>query len=374
MVRITPVSSKKALKAFVDFPHDLYASDPHYVPEIHIGQRDILTPGKHPFHDYGSIKAYLAYHDDTIVGRIVSIHNPRYNDHFKSNVGFFGFFDCIDNSEVCQALLAQAEADAKERGFDRLIGPTNLTTNDTAGVLVDGFNDAPRIMMTYNRPYLVSLLEQSGYGKEMDLYAYDIPTADVSDRTLRLSDAIETRLKRSGITVRNIRLKDIDKEAVQMLEVYNEAWIDNWGFVPFTKDEFNFLKNDLKLIAVEDWGYIAEHEGRTVGFSLTLPDINEILQRINRGRLLPTGIFKLLLGKKKTKRVRIAAMGVRQDYRKKGIEAVFFARNIKAAKKYGVLSGEASWVLENNEEMIAAAEALNGTRYKTYRLYAKSIS
>lgn len=374
MVELKLVTSKSALKAFVDFPHDLYTGDPHYVPEIHIGQRDILTPGKHPFHDEGSIKAYLAYKQGNIVGRIVSINNPRYNNHFGSNVGFFGFFDCIDDPDVSQALLDQAASDASALGFDRLIGPTNLTTNDTAGVLVDGFDDAPRIMMTYNRPYLVSLLEQAGYGKEMDLYAYDIPTASVSDRTLRLSDAIEKRLNRSGITVRNIRLKDLDAEAEQMLEVYNEAWIDNWGFVPFTEDEFTFLKNDLKLIAVEDWGYIAEHEGQTVGFSLTLPDINEVLQRISRGRLLPTGIFKLLLGKKKTKRVRIAAMGVRQAYRKKGIEAVFFARNIRTAKRLGVIAGEASWVLENNKEMIAAAEALNGRRYKTYRLYSKILA
>lgn len=372
-IQLELVEDKRQLKSFIDFPHDLYKGDPHYVPELHIAQRDILTPGKHPFHNYGEIKRYVAKRNGKIAGRIVSINNPRYNQHFDSNVGFFGFFDCIDDNDVAHTLLQQAESDAASWGFERLIGPTNLTTNDTAGVLVDGFDDAPRIMMTYNQAYLPALLTQLDYNKEMDLYAYDIRTADVSDRTLRLSDRIEERLKRSGITIRNIKVQDIKAEADRILSVYNEAWIDNWGFVPFTQEEIDFLREDLKMIVLEDFAYIAEHDGKAVGFSLTVPDINEVLQRIKRGRLLPTGLFKLLLGKGKTKRVRIMAMGVRDDYRKKGIEAIFFARNIRTAQRRGVIAGEASWVLESNEEMIAAAEALNGKRYKTYRLFQKNV-
>lgn len=372
-LQIKLVNGKRALKQFIDFPHQLYREDPYYVPELHIAQRDILTPGKHPFHLYGNAQCYLAYRGDTIVGRITSIYNPRYNEHFSSNVGFFGFFDCINDPAVAAALLAKAKEDAKARGFDRIMGPTNLTTNDTAGVLVEGFDDPPRIMMTYNAAYYPELLEQAGLAKEMDLYAYDIRTTDVSDRTLRITDALRSRLQRAGITIRDIRLKELDAEAEKMLEVYNEAWIDNWGFVPFTKEEFEFIKNDLKLIAVEPFIYIAEHEGETIGFSVTIPNVNEILQRIGNGRLLPTGIFRLLMGKSKTKYVRIMAMGVKQAYRKKGIEAVFFANNIRTAQERGVIAGEASWVLESNKEMIDAAENLNGKRYKTYRLYSGPV-
>ena len=373
MITVKSVETAAQKKAFIDFPHTLYADDPHYVPELHVAQADMLNPKKHPFFKYGNCDLFLAYKDGKIAGRIAAINNPRYVEAFNRKVAFFGFYDTIDDIEVAQLLMQKVAEFAKSYNYTGILGPTNFTTNDTAGMLVEGFDSPPMLMMTHTKPYASKLMDAMGFQKDMDLYAYLIETAKASERTIKLAQSIEKRLQTQGITIRNINLKKIDQEAPKLFEIYNEAWSENWGFVPFTDAEFEFLKNDLKLIADARWIYIAEKDGEPIGFGLTLPNINEILARIKRGRLLPTGIFKLLLGKKSVKTVRILALGVKKEYRKKGIEAIFFAKNILQARESGIWAGEASWVLESNEEMVAAAEHLNGRRYKTYRLYCKNI-
>jgi len=372
-VSIQEVTFEKGIDAFINFPHDLYQGDPCYVPEIFMGQKDMMNPKKFPFHAYGKVKYFLASKDGKIVGRIAAIHNPNYNKHHASNVGFFGFFDFIEDQEVVNVLLDKAKMFASENGHDYLMGPTNFTTNETAGTLVEGFDDPPKIMMTYNKPYYGDLLEKYGLTKEMDLYAYFIYTTKASEKSVRIADAVTKRLLSKGITIRNINKKDLDVEAIKIKKIYNDAWEENWGFVPFTDAEFEYLKNDLKLLLDPKFAYIAEKDGEPIGFGITLPNINEILIKNHRGKLFPFGIFRLLFGKSKTKTVRVLALGVLEEYRKMGIEALFFAKNIIEAKKRGLLGGEASWILENNEPMVAAAEHLNGEKYKTYRLYKMSI-
>jgi GNAT superfamily N-acetyltransferase len=367
------VSFENGISEFINFPHDLYEGDPYYVPEIYIGQKDMMNPKKYPFHQYGKVRYFLAKRDGKTVGRIAAIYNSNYNRHHKSNVGFFGFFDFIEDQQVVNALLDRAKSFAMENGHEYLMGPTNFTTNETAGTLVEGFEDAPKIMMTYNKPYYGRLIENYGMQKEMDLYAYFIYTAKASEKSLRISEALENRLKTKGITIRNVNLKDINNEAKKIQKIYNDAWDENWGFVPFTDAEFEYLKNDLKMLLDPAFAYIAEKDNQPIGFGITLPNINEILIKNKRGKLFPFGIFRLLFGKKKTKSVRVLALGVLQEYRKMGIEAIFFAKNIQESKRRGLLGGEASWVLENNEPMKAAAEHLNGEKYKTYRLYKMKI-
>lgn len=372
-VTIKEVSDKKGISDFINFPHDLYEHDPYYVPEIYIGQKDMLDPKKFPFHQYGKAKYYLAYKDNKIAGRIAAIDNKNYNKYHQSEVGFFGFMDFIEDQEVVNVLLDQAKQFALENGYKYLMGPTNFTTNETAGTLVEGFEDSPKIMMTYNKSYYGRLLEGYGLKKEMDLYAFMIKTSNVSEKSLRLAEVLEERLKNKGITIRNVRLKDIDAESKRIQKIYNDAWENNWGFVPFTDAEFEYLKNDLKLLLDPAFAYIAEKDGQPIGFFLTLPNINEILIKNKRGKLFPFGIFRLLFGKRKTKYVRILALGVVAEYRKMGIEAIFFAKNIQEAKRRKIVGGEASWVLENNIPMVTAAKQLNGEKYKTYRLYKTEI-
>jgi len=372
-VTIREVSFDNGIADFINFPHDLYEGDPNYVPEIFIGQKDMMNPAKYPFHKYGKVKYYLAVKNGKTVGRIAAIQNSNYNHHHHCKVGFFGFFDFAQDQEVVNALLDKAKQYAVENGNEYLMGPTNFTTNETAGTLVDGFHEPPKIMMTYNKPYYDQLIQHYGLKKEMDLYAYMIYGDKASEKSIRIADAVESRLKAKGITIRNVNVKDINNEAKRIQKVYNDAWEENWGFVPFTDAEFEYLKNDLKMLLDPAFAYIAEKDGVPIGFGITLPNINEILIKNKRGRLFPFGIFRLLFGKKKTKTVRVLALGVVEQYRKMGIEAVFFAKNIQETKRRGLVGGEASWILENNEPMKAAAEHLNGERYKTYRLYKMPV-
>ena len=372
-VSIREISSKKDIKRFIDFNHELYAHDDKYVPELYLSQKEMFDTKKYPFYEYGEVKNFLAYADDKIVGRISAVSNPRYNEYHGSNVGFFGFFDCIDSSEVSTALLDKASAYLQSKGYTEVIGPTNFSTNETAGLLIDGYDKSPMLMMTYNAPYYEQLIEEYGFRKEMDLYAYYIPTETASPKFIRLMGMLEDRLADKGIKIRTINTKDWNNEVGRIKSLYNTAWENNWGFVPFTDSEFKHLAEGLKMLVDTDFAFIAEKDNEPVGFSISLPDINQITKNFKKGRLLPFNIIKLLLNKKKVKNVRILAAGVKEDFRQKGIDAVFFGKNIIEAKKRNLDGGEASWILESNGPMRRAAEKLNGPLYKTYRLYKKAL-
>ena len=373
-LQIRKASSKKDIVKFIDFAHELYASDKNYTPELFLAQKEMFDRKKYPFYEFGDVQCFLAFRDDKIVGRIAAIKNERYNEYHKSNIGFFGFFDFIEDKTVAEALLKAAQDHLAEEKYDYLMGPTNFSTNETAGFLVEGFDEPAKIMMTYNYPYYDRILKELGLEKEMDLFAYMIYSFEASDKSIKLSQMIEERLKRRGITVRNISLKSFKSEVEKIKKVYNAAWENNWGFVPFTDAEFKHLADGLKLMVDENFAYMAEEDGVPVGFSISLPNINEITINFKKGRLFPFNIFKLLLNKKKTKSVRIAATGILESHRRMGIEAIFFAKNILEARKRNLVGGEASWILESNAEMVASAEKLNGVKYKTYRIYKHVVN
>ncbi|MFN8318726.1 MAG: hypothetical protein U0V54_04810 [Saprospiraceae bacterium] len=372
-VQIRKVVSNADKKAFIDFPHELYKNDPNYVPELYLAMADLISEKKNPFFKHSSAELYLAEQNGKIVGRISGIINNNYNKFHNCNVGFFGFFDCIDNKEVAFALLDTASAYVKNGGKDTIIGPTNFSTNDTAGLLVEGFDSPPIVQMTYNFPYYKDLIEAYGFKKDMDMFAFWIPTQGVNEKSLQLTDRLKERLAGKGITFRNLVMKNFKTEVNNVRDIYRSAWEKNWGFVPPTNEEFDFLAEGLKMILDERYAYIAEEHGKMVAFAVGLPNINEILIKLKRGRLLPFGIFKLLLGKKHTKAVRIVLLGVKEEYRRIGIEAVFYANFIRAAQTNGLSGGEASWVLESNQMMVQGAENLNGKKYKTYRIYTKPV-
>ncbi len=370
---IKEIFTDKEKKKFIDFPHDLYASDPNYVPELHIGQAELMSPKKNPFFENAKVSLFLALRNEKIVGRISAIKNNNYNDYHNCNVGFFGFFDCIDDDEVGALLFKTVKEWHIAEEHDAILGPTNFSTNDTAGLLIEGFDLPPVVMMTYNQPYYIRLVENAGYKKEMDLFAYRINTNSVSEKSLRISGMLEERLKKKNITLRSLNLKNFDSEVEKLREIYNKAWAKNWGFVPFTPAEFDHLADGLKMIVDPKYAYIAEDGDKVAGFMIALPNINEIMIKNKRGRLFPFGIFRLLFGKSKTKILRIITLGVVDEYRKLGIEGLFYAKVIRAAKENNIEYGEASWILENNEMMVQGAKNLNGEKYKTYRIYSHSL-
>lgn len=361
------------IKEFIDFPHDLYKGDPNYVAEIFLAMKDHHNPKRNPYFKHSSVNYWIAKKDGKIVGRICASINNKYNEFHQSNVGFFGFFDSINDPEVAKSLLEKAEQHCREQGADRILGPANFTTNDTATMLVEGFDSPPVVQMTYNYPYYQSLVEGFGYEKEMDLFAYYIPTSTVSEKSMRLSSMLKDRLKTKGITFRNIDKSKWKSEVEGIRENYKSAWEKNWGFVPPTNDEFDFIAEGLKLVVDERFALVAEQNGKMVGFAVALPNINEIMINSKRGRLLPFHIFNLLFKKSKTKIVRVILLGVIESHRKLGIEGVFYGHLIEEAKKANMVAGEASWILENNQMMNQGAQNLGGTAYKRYRIYGKNL-
>ena len=372
MKKIIAVNSKKKLAAFIDFPHDLYKNDPNYVPELFIAQRDLLT--KHPFHKHNQLQAFLAYDGDKITGRIAAILNNAHNEFNKANDGFWGFFDCENDQETADLLFNTVTWWLKGKGVDqKLIGPVNFSTNEACGLLVNGFDSPPMLMMTYNAPYYETLVKNAGFEKQMDLIAWHWDGQGYDDRSVRLLEALKERLKRNNIVIRSVNLKNFKEETARLREVYNSAWDQNSGFVPLTDDEFEYLAKDLKLIIDPDFVLVAEQQGKIVGFGLALPNYNEIFKTINRGRLLPDGIFKLLLNKNKIQSIRIYALGIVDGYRKMGIEACLYGTIIREYKRKGFKHAEAGWTLENNTLINEAIIAIKGDPYKTYRLYEKPI-
>lgn len=374
MTRVLPVTSKKDLDRFVDFPHDLYKDDVNYVPEIFIGQRDLLTPGKHPFYEHSKAQLFLAFDGDKITGRIAAINNRNHNEFIGAKDGFFGFFDCIDDQETANLLFESAINWLKSEGLDKIQGPANPSTNDVCGMLVEGFDMPPVAMMPYNAPYYLRLVENIGLKKKTDLLAYKVMHESVNDKAIRMLDTLQNRLlERHGIVIRKVNLKDFKNEVVKIREIYNIAWAENLGFVPTTEAEFEYLAKDLKMILNPDYCLLAEKDNKIVGFILAIPDINQILIKIKKGRLLPTGIFKLLFLKKNIDMLRILTLGVIDGYRKMGIEACLYGGIIKNSKGTKIKGGECSWMLEDNHMMNRALDQMNGELYKRYRLFEKEI-
>lgn len=372
MRRVVAISDKE-LKSFIDFPHDLYERDPNYVPELFIAQRDLLTPGKHPFHEHSQTQLFLAYNQRKIVGRIAAIINYNHNQFNYANDGFFGFFDCVDDSEISNMLFQHAEAWLKSKGVSTIIGPTNFSTNETCGILTKGFGSPPVAMMPYNKSYYSALIKKSGFVKKVDLIAYRFGESGYDDKSLKVKEAFLKRLANKGISIRPVNKRNFDREVAAIQEVYNKAWDRNLGFVPMTNEEFSYLAKDIKYVLDTDFCMVAEKDGKVIGFALAIPDINQLLINIKRGRLMPWGIFKLLFGLKKINGIRIIALGVVEGYRKLGIEACFYGNIIEAYRKKKFKYAEASWILEHNDLMNLGIKKIKGDPYKQYRIFEKAL-
>lgn len=373
MVTIEKITYPNKIKEFIDLPHNVHADDPMYVPELFLAQKDLLNPNKHPFFEHSKLQMFLAYKDGKLVGRIAAIRNNNHIKHAEKNEGYFGFFDCYNDYEVAEKLFDAAIAWLKQEGLTAVIGPANFSPNEPFALLIDGFDTPPMLSMTHNKPYYKDLIEKYGFTKRVDLFAYGIKSETVSEKSVKLSNAVEQRLKSKGVTIRNVNMKNYDSDAQKASQVYNSAWDKNLGFVPMTHKEFMHLCKEMKMIVDPDLLLVAEEDGKFVGFAFAIPNINQILIKIKRGRLLPTGIFKLLLGRKKITNFRIVVLGVIEGYRKMGIEACFYSKIIQAARAKNMHFAEASLILENNEMMNQGLININAEVYKTYRMYEKNI-
>jgi hypothetical protein len=370
MVKILQVTNGKTLKKFIDFPYKHYKNDKNYVPDLRIMQKETLDKKKNPFFKHGDAEYFIAVDDNgKVLGRIGAITNQAYVDHWEENWGFFGFFEAVNDKKVTKLLFDAAVRWLKEKGVEGMYGPMNPSTNDPCGTLIRGFDTPPFVMMTHNKEYYDKLFLEYGLNKKMDLLAWYLQHKNIPERMLKLSAKIEERLKTLGINVREVNFNNIEEEAPKIRHIYNEAWKDNWGFIPMRDEEFKKLVGELKMITTPKLVFMVEDNGEPVAFSATLPNINEILITIRNGKLFPFNFLKLINFKKKVKSVRILTLGILKKYRKTGIDAVLYAKTFNNGTNMGYYVGEASWILENNIMMNRALKNINAEHYKTYRIY-----
>lgn len=369
---VSRVESKKDFKAFLKFPWRVYEGDPNWVPPLLQTVADLLNPQKNPFYEHAEIELFLARRGEEIVGRVAAVKNDGHLKIHDDGVGFFGFFEALDDQAVADALLAEAERWLKERGLKAMRGPANPSSNDEWAALYEGYDDPPQILMTYNPPYYHKLFENYGLAKAKDLYAYRLKydAVKAAGKLTRVAGMVE---KRYGLRVRPLNMKDYDAELDRFKMVYNKAWEKNWGFVPLTDNEIDAMAKELKMIIEPSVILFAELEGEVVGAALVLLDYNQVFKKMN-GKILPFGWLKLFTEKKKISRLRIVTLGVLPEYRKRGFDAVLYREITDRGDALGIREGEASWVLEDNEMMNRAAEMMNAERYKTYRVYEKPIA
>ena len=365
-IEIVAADNSKALKQFVEFPYRLYRDYPHYVPPLRIAVKELLDREKHPFYKDAEAEFFVAKKDGQVVGRVAAILDKAHNRFHQENAGFFGFFECMDDQAVADALLQHAKRWVFDRGAKFLRGPVSPSTNYECGTLVEGFDSDPMVMMPYNPEYYPVLLERAGLQKSKDLFAWlsNANTIDIK----KIDRVADKAVKGNGVTVRPIDMKNFAADVENVWNIYNSAWERNWGFIPMSKEEFQLQGKEMKQILKPDLVLIGEVAGRVVGFALALPDINQALKPA-QGKLIPTGLIKILYYQRLVKSVRVLALGVVEEYRASGLAAGFYATLVRNARKLGYGDCEMSWILEDNVLMNRSLEVMGAKRYKTYRIY-----
>ena len=342
-MNLITVSGSAQMDRFIKLPFRLYEDDPRWVPPLISAERKMLDPSRNPFYDHAEAAHFMVEKDGRLVGRISAIDNKLHNQVQHQKTGFWGYFECENDPAAAGALFDAAADWLRKRGLIRMLGPVNPSINDPSGLLIEGFEWSPFVLMTYNPRYYVPLVEKAGFTKAMDLIAYILTH------------------------------QDLDRELDIIKDVYNDAWEKNWGFVPMTDAEVRFQADDMKAILLPEFAYIAEIKSRPVGFAFALPDINIVLKRC-KGSLFPFGWWHFLkFNLRKIPTLRLVALGVRKEYHKSGIGTLFYQKVIEEGLKRNYKAAECSWILENNDLMNRPIQQMGGKRYKTYRLYEKPI-
>jgi hypothetical protein len=333
--------------------------------------RDALDHRRNPFYREADRGLFLARRGRAVVGRVAAVENRWHNRHHGDRVGFFGFFECLDDDEAARELLASASEWLAARGLTTVRGPMSPSMNHECGLLVDGFDTPPVLMTPWNPPYYGDLVEGAGFRRVQDLLAYYIPAGDklaVPDRLRRLA---ERTLRNTRITFRTLDVGTLEQEARKVLQLYNEAWAGNWGFVPPSWDEFWHTAKDLKAVLAADFSFVAEVDSEIVGFMLIARDINRLLRDMPSGRLWPANVLRLLRGTSKILSGRVVLLGLKTEYRNRGLFPLFAYEAARRALEIRAEGAEASWILDDNESIVAPLEAMGLAPYKRWRIYEK---
>jgi len=368
MPEITPVTTPAQIKEFVELPYTLYATYPHWVPPLRRDEYRRLSRKHNPFLEHAEMDLFVARAHGRVTGRIGAIRDRLHDETHHERVTWFGFFEAED-AETASALLKAVEQRGRERGSTLVRGPANPSLNESAGLLIDCFDEDPSLMMPYNPKAYPGFVEAAGYSKVKDLLAWQIDVTAPNDRIARVADRT---MKRHGIVVRPLEMRFFERDLGRMQDVYKLAWEDNWGFVPPTDAELHQLAVDLKPVIDPDMVLFAEMDGKTVACSVTIPNVNQVLKKMH-GNLLPFGLFHFLRRKSIIDELRVLVLGVIPEARRIGLYPLLIAENHRRAVAGGYRQAELSWTLEDNDAVNAGIEAAGGRRHKTYRLYDKPL-
>jgi GNAT superfamily N-acetyltransferase len=375
-VTIEQVTDKNGIMELVKFPFKLYKGDPNWVPPFIEERRDFFDPKKNPFFEHARFQLFLARRDGELVGTIGAVVNDNQNSFHEEKSGGWGFFECLNDQAVADALFDAAEAWVRGQGMTVIRGPLSFSTNDEVGTLIDGFDEPPMVMMTYNPRYYPALIEGHNYVKAMDLYAWisrDIHKT-LENAPAKLYRVTEKVMEKEGIRLRPLDKGNIEHEMELIKKIYNSAWEKNWGFVPMTDHEIEHLVKSLLPMIDTRLVFLAQTaDGEPVGVSMTFPDLHQALRWSGGGRMYPFGVLKFLWYKRKINQARLLIMGVVEKYRGRGVDAYFYLTSAAKAAEYGYQRLEGSWILETNTMMNRIVERLGGERYKTYRVYEKPL-
>jgi GNAT superfamily N-acetyltransferase len=373
-VEVRAVSGRRDLTRFIDLPFALHANDPNWAPPLRLERRLFLNRRVNPFFGHGEAEYLLALRDGRVVGRVSAHIDHAYNDYHGQRWGWFGFLEMEDSEQVAPALLDAAARWLAERGCERMVGPADFSMNDESGILIDGFDLRPLVRQPWHPPYYQLRVEQAGMSKAMDLLMWNL---EVADRTRVLPAVFELaeKLEREhGIRVRPMRRLRLRSELDAFADVYNSAWSENWGFVPYGKRDLDAYARELQLVYDKHWFMVAERRdtGEVVGMAITVLDINQVLQRMG-GRLLPLGWWHLLRRRAKIDRIRVGFLGVKPAYQHTGVAARLYVQHFDAAASTPQSGGEMGWILETNTPMNRAMEAMGGRIVKRYRMYERLL-
>ncbi len=373
-IEVTPVRSLRDRREFIEVPFRLHASSEQWVPPLRLERHAFLSPRLNKWFRHADAQLFLARRGGRVVGRVSAQIDHAFNAYQGNDWGMFGFFEAEDDPAVAGALVDAAAGWLAERGRDRMIGPMDFTMNDEAGLLIEGHDREPFIKQPWHPPHYRPLLEGTGLTKAIDLWMWELHISDRSSVVQPIVDMAAQLEPEHGIRIRRMSRRRLRRELDVFAETYNEAWADNWGFVPYGPDDLDTYAGDLQLVFDRNWFMVAEKvdTGESVGVAITVPDINQVLRRMN-GRLLPLGWLHFLRRRKLIDRVRVGFLGVKRDYQHTGVAAAFYIEHFDTAARTPQTWGEMGWILETNDAMNRGMEGMGGRVVKKYRMYEREL-
>ncbi len=371
-VTTTPVAGRRDLRRFIDLPFRLHAGTP-WIPPLKLERRLFLNRRLNPYFKHGEAQYFLAWRDGRVVGRITAQVDHAFNEYHDSRWGMFGFLELEEDAEAMAALLGAAADWLSERGCDRMVGPMDFSMNDESGVLIEGYEREPMVRQPWHPPYYRRLCEEAGLEKAMDLYSWYLKISNRGTTLLPVLEELSQKAREEhGVTIRKMSRLHLRREIDRFAEIYNAAWAQNWGFVPYSKEDLDAYALDLQLVYSREWFMVAEKDGETIAVAITPIDVNKVLKRM-KGRLLPFGWWHYLNRARICDQVRVGFLGVRPEHQHTGVAAALYMAHFDAAARTRQKTGEAGWILETNEAMNRGLEAMGGEIVKRYRLYERPL-